>query len=791
MSSAHRWISGALAALTLGALLTLATRFEVTTELTVFTPSVQSDKSRILISQLDRGVTTGLVFVALAGAAPESLAAASQALTELLAASGHFRSIRNGRFGLSETELRLLSDYRYLLSPDDDDGANGERKFSEPRLRQALQERLQGLMSPLGALEKQFFRNDPGGETLALMQRLRSQGPAGIGPRLLHGVWFSRDKSRTLLLLDMQAGSLDPDGQRAALEALERAFAEVRERHPGLAMTSTGPGAFAEETRRNITAEVRLLSLLAITGTGLFLFLALGSLRMLGLVLVPLTLGIITATAAVLWAFGSIHGITLTFGITLIGVAVDYPLHWFSYLAGRPAGASRELRIWPTLRLGVLSTVIAYLVFLLSDFSGLRQLGLFTVAGLLTAAASTRYLLPLLAPATFTRGRRLDGAHRALTWLAQRAPLARWPVVALLAAAGVFLAVTDKPLRNFDVDSLSPISSERRAEDLLLRADLGFWSGGRMLAITAADAEGALRRSEALRAALEQLREEQVISHYLMAASYLPSVRTQERRRGQLPGAAALGARIETVARDFPFKTGAFAPFIKDVAKSRELQPLTPATLAGTSLGRRLQPLLFQSGEQWVATILLYNARDEEALARFAEQHAADGVVYLNLKRESSRIIGGAIDHTTRLLLWGAFVIYLLLVLNLRSLRTPLRILLPTFGAALGVTALLVASGSALTLFHMVSLLLVIGLGLDYTLFFNRLNDHDDEWDCTFRALWICCVTTLLVFGILLLSHTPPLRAIGITVALGAPLCLALGAVLSVGARSPLSSAGD
>jgi len=759
----------------------LATRFTVTTDLTVFTPPGETAKDRLLLNQLDQGATASLVFAAMAGAPAEQLRDANRALAGKLKSGGHFAAVQNGLPDFGDADLELLLRYRFLLGPPH----SGER-FGAAQLRDAMQQRLQGLMSPLGPLEKQFFRRDLGGDLLRLLTLFRDQGAAAeAGPRLLDGVWFSRDKARTLLLLEMRAGAFDPDAQHAALGALEKEFAALKKNIPQLSLSVTGPGAFALETRREITADVRLLSFLAILFTGVFLFLALGSLRMLGLALVPLVFGIATATAAVLLVFGSIHGITLTFGITLIGVAVDYPLHLFSHLQGRGGarGAGHALRIWPTLRLGVLSTAIAYVVFLLSDFNGIRQLGLFAVAGLLSAAAATRWLLPLLLPAGFSPGKSLDRVHRALAKAARAAPRARWPVLLALALCAGFLAVTEKPLRNLDVDSLSPISPERRAEDRLLRADLGFWAGGRMLAVAGASAEQVLQKSEQLIPHLEKLRGESAVGHYLMAARYLPSARAQLRKRAALPDQATLAARIAGLGADFPFKPGTFDPFVDDVEAARNLQPLTPDGLTGTSFARRLRPLLFQSGGQWIAPVLLFGVRDERALAQLDASDGGTDTVYLNLKKESARVITGAIDHTQGLLLWGVAAIYLLLAASQRSLSVPLRILLPTFASVLGVTAVLVASHTPLSLFHLVSLLLVIGLGLDYTLFFNRLNRHRGEWDHTFRALWICCVTTVLVFGILTLSNTPPLRAIGLTVALGAPFCLILGAVWSVAAN--------
>ncbi len=82
-----------------------------------------------------------------------------------------------------------------------------------------------------------------------------------------------------------------------------------------------------------------------------------------------------------------------------------------------------------------------------------------------------------------------------------------------------------------------------------------------------------------------------------------------------------------------------------------------------------------------------------------------------------------------------------------------------------------------MSIFNLISLLLVVGLGLDYALFFNRLPDNQEEWETTFRALWVCAITTILVFGILMYSQTPPLEQIGTTVALGAFLAIIFAAM--------------
>jgi len=104
--------------------------------------------------------------------------------------------------------------------------------------------------------------------------------------------------------------------------------------------------------------------------------------------------------------FGAIHGVTLGFGITLIGESVDYSIYFFiqsrQARADGAAGGSWQQRWWPTIRLGMLTSVCGFASLLPSGFPGLKQLGLYSISGLIAAAFVTRFILPALLPLNLT-----------------------------------------------------------------------------------------------------------------------------------------------------------------------------------------------------------------------------------------------------------------------------------------------------------------------------------------------------------------------------------------------------
>jgi len=190
---------------------------------------------------------------------------------------------------------------------------------------------------------KSLLPNDPTGEMLHIIDQLE-RTPS---PPTSEGVWVSPGGARALMVAQTAAGGSDTDAQERAIEAVRAAFAEVRESPAGgakaLQLKLSGPGVFAVGARAKIErAAVRLSiasSILVVT----LLFAVYRSWAALALGLAPVASGAVIGIAAVALGFGAVHGITLGFGITLIGESVDYSIYFFVQSRRLPqneAGAS-------------------------------------------------------------------------------------------------------------------------------------------------------------------------------------------------------------------------------------------------------------------------------------------------------------------------------------------------------------------------------------------------------------------------------------------------------------------
>ncbi|TLY57811.1 MAG: hypothetical protein E6K52_13945, partial [Gammaproteobacteria bacterium] len=331
-------------------------RASYTTDLSGFLPRAPSATQRLLVAQLREGLASRLIIAAIAGADPRIRARLSAALARRLRAGTEFVSINNGESAELERQREFLFDHRYLLSE-----SVTPQRFTVSGLRGALGDTLDLLASPAGLLAKSLLPRDPTGEMVQIIGQLGSGRPA----RTSDGVWSSRDGQRALLVARTRAAGSDIDGQQRAVRAIQQAFsAALAELGPadrsGVTLKMSGPGVFSVAARATIKNEVMRLSGLSAVIIVLGLLAVYRSAAAVILGLVPVASGALAGVACVALGFGVVHGITLGFGITLIGEAVDYSIYLFIQsrgLAGASPSDSAHWRrsVWPTIRLGLLT----------------------------------------------------------------------------------------------------------------------------------------------------------------------------------------------------------------------------------------------------------------------------------------------------------------------------------------------------------------------------------------------------------------------------------------------------
>ena len=785
--------------LTLLGSLAVITQTHFTADMSAFLPKHPTEQQSLLVDQLKEGTLSRTLLIGIEGSDAASRAKLSRGLTQSLMQSEQIATVNNGSDESSAHERELLFRHRYLLSP-----AVTPEHFSVDGLRESIDNSIAMLASPAGVLLKKLLPRDPTGE---MMQLVSALGGGGSTPHSQFGVWASQDGQRALLMVQTRAAGSDTDGQEAAINAVRLAFAEVAEqsRIRDAQVLLSGAPVFSVEARAAIKSEIHRLALICVLGIIALLWFAYRSVTAIMFGLLPVLSGALAGIAAVSLGFGSVHGITIGFGTTLIGEAVDYTIYYFVQASSAEGDQAQRWieRFWPTIRLGVLTSICGFAALLGSGFPGLAQLGLYSIVGLITAAAITRYVFPIICPSGIGR-RPLDDsgigiskrATAGLLHLNQLGAQGRgnWIVIGLaLCAIAIIYQARDR-LWDDRLSGLSPVPPAAKALDQKLRADLGAPDLRYLVVIRRQGQEAALMASEQAGRVLDGLIEENVIAGYNSAARFLPSLASQQQRRDALPERAELQGNLNEATRSLPLSASRLGGFVDDVAAARTQPLLDREQFQGSSLALLIDSLLMQrnaetaAGEEWTALLPLRAVAGQDIdpakiQAALAAAHI-EGALCLDLAGESAQLYSDYLNEVILLSCAGLVAIAVLLVIALRSPRRMLHVLAPLLATVLIVIAGLSLAGIKLTLLHLIGVLLIFAVGSNYALFFDRPAGQEQALQApldtaTLSSLLLANMATLIGFGTLAFAKVPVLNAIGVTVGPGAVLALLLSALLA------------
>ncbi|RUR66504.1 transporter [Variovorax guangxiensis] len=755
-------------------------RTQIGADLSAFLPKSPDVRQRVLIEQLQSGVASRTLMLGIEGGSTAQRATVSRAVAKEMRESKLFELVQNGDVSDWSDSGTWVFQHRYQLSPGMNPG-----HFTVEGLRDAINETLSMLGTPAGNVIKPFLDRDPTGET----QRIAMELVPASSPRSEDGVWMSRTAPRALMIATTRAAGSDLDAQAVAIARVHSAY-EAATRGMGAEapkLLLSGPPVFSVMSRDKIKTEAIHLAVVGGIVMGGLLLLAFASPRALVIAFLPVATGVVIGTASVSLVFGSVHGLTLGFGSTLIGETVDYAIYYLIQArqvgAGAVAGTGwqrwRDLN-WPTVRLGLLTSVCGFAALVFSGFPGLAQLGVFSIAGLVSAALATRYVLPVLAPDGATG----MGMRRYMAQLAgalvRGLPRLRWPLAALGVAALALVLWQGGHLWRADLGAMSPVPKASQQLDEMLRNDIGASDGGVLVVAFGDDEQAALRHTEAAAAKLDALVDSGELVGYETVTRVLPSMEVQLARIAGLPDAATLRANLAEATKGLPLPASRLEPFLADIEAARKLPPVQRAELAEGPLGPVLNTLMYQRpGGGWGTLVVLHpgakfdQGRLEAALAGLPEVQVVD------VGRELASLYQRYLHEAFVQVLLGALAVVVLLGIYLRSWRRLLAVCQPLLFAVVLTLGGMAVLQAALGILHLVGLLLIVAVGSNYALFFDQLRTTGRADEDTLASLMLANLTTVVSFGLIAISDIPALSSIGRVVAPGALLALLLSAAFA------------
>jgi predicted exporter len=675
---------------------------------------------------------------------------------------------------------RYLHQYRYVLL-DRDTRALLEGGEAQSLAGQALAAAFGAFtFTSLDTIETDPFLLADRGMRRFLGSALLSSG--ALSPRdevlaaRLEDVWYVLIRGR----LSPAAVSLTGTESGAAL--IYQAAGRIQAQNPGLRFVYSGVPfhsyASSSGAQREISQITTVTSLIILV---LFLLVFRSPLPVL-ITLAAIGVSALAAVGAALLFFREIHVLTFVFGTTLIGMGVDYSVHYTIHRRGNPAlesGAAVRARISRSVTMSLVSSCICFALLLFAPFSILRQFAVFSIIGLVSSFLSVFCLFPLLKNPPregrfvfFRKGPATRSAPRSAPQAAPRPgtePGKAGPGLLLKAGALILVAGGALVLLLVNRDRLrveNNLSGLYTMPDYLLESEktaaqvLNHGSAGWYFIVSGESREEVLENEEALTAALDREIAAGNLSAYLGTTLFIPSPKTQ---RQSYAAAEALLPWAEGQFEYLGFPPEAVRVFREDFAQARDrlvfpdgdIPPYLADIIANLWIG--------ETGGRWYSCVLPLHGKSEAPFRALAAD--LGGVFFVHKVKD----ISGELDALTRvmILLFGAaYGVVALVVFRFYPLREALRICAVPLLVVLVTLGVLAAADIALSLFSMTGLVLVFGLGLDY-MFYMAEDPAAPGYALTVLAVLLSYATTALSFGALSLSGFAPVHIFGLTVFTG------------------------
>ena len=578
-----------------------------------------------------------------------------------------------------------------------------------------------------------------------------------------------------VLMLQLHGSATSGAMQEAVLPHLQQAVAQAQSRN-GVQVLQAGVLLHAGYASATAHTEMSTIGMGSTLGTIVLLLLLFRRPGPVLLAVLPIAAGTLVACATTLLVFPHVHVMTMVFGASLVGVAVDYSILYLCQALNDGLAPQTRIRaLFPGLLMAMATTVVAYIGLALTPFPGLRQMAVFSVSGLCGAWLTTLAWLPWLT-------RPLEQGPRAL-WLGKlRRALPRQVRTVygklLLVLIATLLAVGCGHMRaDDDIHILVNTDAQLLAQQIHIGRLLALPSPAQFYLVRGVTAEQVLRREEALLHQLDQQQAAGQLSNYQAVASYIPSLATQEQNRRLRAALYDEPSVLPTLAAQL----GAGADWLTSLR--RDQGALNIADWLRDPASQPMRHLWLSSGNGEIATVVSLSGVTREHLPQLAAL-AGNGVTWVDKPAE----ISATLARYRVMMSWVVALSYGVawLLLLRRFGRAAWRIMAAPALASAITLAVFSWLGLPVQLFTVLALFLVFGIGADYGIYLMEQRRGDDHG--AWLAVTLCACSTLLSFGLLALSQTPALHAFGLANLLGVGSCWLLAPILippEKTARSP------
>ena len=609
---------------------------------------------------------------------------------------------------------------------------------------------LSQLYSAFSGVSGKELQNDP----LMLTRGAQlAMAKSGQRLRLMDGWLVTQDTEGNYWYLihgELAGQSFDMQQTHRLVTTLGTLENELKARFPQAQLLSRGTAFYSDYASQQAKKDISTLGAVTVLGVLLLIVDVFRSLRPLLLCLMSIGVGALAGTVVTLLVFGELHLMTLVMSMSIIGISADYTLYYLTerMVHGGESSPWQSLaKVRHALLLALLTTVVAYLLLMLAPFPSIRQMALFAAVGLSASCLTVIFWHPWLCRGLPVRP--VPALGLMLRWLAawrrnKKLSIGLPVALALFSLAGAMTLRVDD-----DIAQLQALPQDILAQEKAMTALTGQSVDQKWFVVYGQSPQQTLERLEQFVPALAQAKANGWIADYRT----LP-LNSLARQRQDL---ALLQKATPTVINALQ-RAG-----VTTANADLNAMPVTVDEWLASpvSEGWRLMWLTQANGESAIL-VPVSGVQNSAALGTLSLRHSA-GIAWVD-RKSSFNALFALYRHLLTGLLGVALAVIACGAIVRLGWRDGLRSLVPSILSLGCGLATLTLSGHTVNLFSLLALVLVLGIGINYTLFFSNPRGTPIT---SMLAITLAMLTTLLTLGMLVFSATQAISSFGIVLVSG------------------------
>ncbi len=654
--------------------------------------------------------------------------------------------------------------YEYLpIFLDEQDYVKLDSITQSENIDKVLMSNYRQLISPAGVVVKKIIVKDPLGFSFLALQKLK-QLQYDENFELYDGYILTKDHRHLIFFVSPAFPPNETGNNSRFVNQLDDLIQELSHHHPGLQVSYFGAPVVAVGNAQQLRKDSILTVSLVVIFLAIFLVGFFRKKRVPFLILVPVVFGALFSLCCIYLLKGSISILAIAAGSVILGIAVNYSLHFLSHLKHTNDVKEVIKDLVRPMTIGSATTVIAFFSLQFANAAVLRDVGLFAGFSLIGAALCSLIFLP-----QFITGK-LFSSHTQEGWL-ERISFStffesnRYIEIIILLATPVFLFFARDVKFNSDVSKLNFMNPTTREAQRRLETINQSSLTSVYVVSDGSDLQAALKKNEQVAPLLKAMKSENVVNKYATVSTFLISDSLQEVRIRRWNDYWT-PERKDKVVNEVRRK-GAELKFSNQIIHNFETLLSKDYQVASASVMGQIRAAFFddyiieKNGVTVISLVNVNPANKQNLYDRLQHSpvHAFDRQMLTNLFVEYVNAdFNFIVTFTAILVFFALFLLYGRIELTLITF-VPMLI---TWIWILGIMALV---GIEFNIVNIMVSTFIFGLGDDYSIFtmdglIQEYKVGRTNLSSIRTSIFLSAVTTIAGLGVLIFAEHPALRSI-------------------------------